>query len=103
ARPARATEGIRAILSGCGPVTVGTAARLYLMTRGLNPEQPALLAHTAVYCDEVGHALPALIAPITDSSGKVTAIQRIWCAARVEYDGSDNTPLDSRADLQVRK
>jgi hypothetical protein len=93
---------IKRVLAQCGPVTEGTAAHLYLVTRGLNPDQPALLAHPALYCSEVRKPLPALVAPITNSLGEVTSLQRVWCAERVEFDGTDQWK-DARASLAVRK
>lgn len=96
-------DRVRAILAGCGPVTDRTAARLYLWSRGLKPDQPALLAHPALFCSEVGKPLPALVAPITNSLGEITAVQRIWCADRVEFDGTADRWKDARAQLATRK
>ena len=95
-------ERVLEVLAGCGPVAVGTAAYLYLTLRGLRPEQPALLAHQALYCHEVGGPQPALVAPLTNSAGEVCAVQRIWCLPRIEYVNGSG-PRDSRAPLKVRK
>lgn len=100
--PADTPARVKAILAECGPITDRTAAYLYLWSRGLNPKQPGLLAHPALWCQEVGRKLPALIAPITDSTGEVTAVQRIWCAERIE-SVNGNGPQDARAALQTRK
>lgn len=92
------SAAVARILSECGPITDRTAAHLYLWSRGISTKQPGLLAHPALYCHEVGAPLPAVVAPITDSRGKVCAIQRIWCVGSI--DG--NTP-DARALLDTRK
>jgi len=100
--PADRTEQVDAILAACGPVEPGTAAYLYLTLRGLRQHQPALRAHQALYCHEVHGERPALIAPLTASSGEICAIQRIWCLPRIEFaDGQG--PVDSRAPLTIRK
>lgn len=93
---------VQAILRECGPITDRTAAHLYLWSRGISPRQPGLLAHPALYCHEVGKPLPAVVAPITDSRGKVCAIQRIWVADRMQVS-ADSAPKDARATLQTRK
>lgn len=96
-------ERVAEIVRACRPVTRQSAAWLYLASRGLQPEQPALLAHPALYCHEVGKPLPALVAPIRDGErGEIVAVQRIWCADRIEFDGSA-TYRDGRAELQIRK
>jgi len=95
-------ERVREILAGCGPVVVGTAAHLYLTLRRLKSDQPALLAHQALYCHETRGPLPALVAPLTNSAGEVSAVQRIWCLPRIEYVYGVG-PRDSRAPLKVRK
>jgi DNA primase len=106
--PRRRTEApdrwdeLRNILAGCGPITSSTAAHLYLWTRGLNPNQPGLLAHPALYCAEVKGPLPALVAPVTDALGVVVAVQRIYVSARLEYAGGIG-PKDSRAAVATRK
>lgn len=89
---------VQEILRGCGPITERSTAHLYLWSRGLPTRQPGLLAHEAVYCVERKAKLPAVIAPITNSQGEVTALQRIWCKPRI---GSEEK--DSRADLEDRK
>ncbi len=99
---AASLDRVKAILAECGPVVERTAARMYLWSRGLKPDQPALLAHPALYCSEIGKPLPALVAPLTDSRGEVTAIQRIWCVDRMEYVNGEG-PQDARAPLATRK
>ena len=96
------SERVTAILRECCPAAVGTAAWLYLMSRGLKPDQPTLCAHPGLYCHEVGKPLPALVAPITDSGGEVCAVQRIWCCDRIETVNGAG-PQDARAALVVRK
>lgn len=101
---------VNGILHESAPVAPGTAAYLYLQTRGLitnlnrAPTEAALAAlraHPALDCVEAGLPMPALVAPITSSEG-VTAVQRIWVQDRVEYFGGTG-PKDSRAPLKVRK
>lgn len=107
-------DQVHKILDGCAPVTRASPASVYLATRGVDWRQPALLEHPALYCHEIHRALPALVAPIADSTGVITALQRIWCADKVWFDGGD--PLvttldgkglarapDGRALLQIRK
>jgi hypothetical protein len=84
--PSRKAARINVILRECGPVSDGTAARLYLWSRGLGSDHPALLSHAALYCHEVGRPLPAMVAPITASDGRVTAVQRIWCLSIEDYE-----------------
>ena len=100
--PGDTAARVAAILRECGPVAIGTAARLYLWSRGLDPDQPTLLAHPALYCHEVGKPLPALVAPITDSRGDVCAVQRIWTLDQIETVNGVG-PQDARALLAVRK
>ncbi|MES2989409.1 MAG: CHC2 zinc finger domain-containing protein, partial [Pseudomonadota bacterium] len=94
-------DRVRAILAECGPVVDGTAAWLYLWSRGLKPS-PALLAHPALFCSEIGGPLPALVAPLVGGLGETSAVQRIWCKGSVEYDGT-NCQADARAPLVTRK
>lgn len=120
------TERVAAIMRQSTPITPDTDAYVYLVSRGLSPNQPALRAHAALYCHEVGGPLPAVIAPLTNSKGEVTAVQRIWCRRRAEYEADPGGHLkmcrhlfsgqaraeversiadvpDSRMPLQVRK
>lgn len=101
---------VEAIVRGCGTVCPGTAAYLYLQTRGLiskvnrapvEAALSALRAHPSLDCTEAGRPIPALVAPITSSDG-VTALQRIWVAERIEYINGVG-PKDARAELRVRK
>jgi hypothetical protein len=91
-------ERVHAIIRESGPVVSGTAAHLYLWSRGLVTHQPALRAHPGLYVSETKERLPALIAPIKDSTGSLVAVQRLWCLPSVE-----STAKDSRAPLQARK
>ena len=103
AEPARDTAAdVAEVLAGCEPITSATAAGLYLILRDLEPEQPALLAHPGLYCHELRRRLPALVAPIVNSEGQATAVQRIWLVDRVEFDGT-RTATDNRAPLRDRK
>jgi len=95
------TREIAKILGETEEVTMRTAAGLYLFLRGLPVRQPALRAHPALYCHEIGVPLPALIAPLTNSADEVTAVQRIWLSAEAYV--TDGTKKDNRADLQARK
>ncbi len=100
-RAADRSKEIAEILNAAGEVTMRTAAGLYLFLRGLPVHQLALRAHPALYCHEVGAPLPALIAPLTNSADKVTAVQRIWLSGDAYI--ADGTKKDNRADLQARK
>ena len=118
-------ERVDAILKGCGPITdVNCPAGMYLASRGLKRHQPALLAHPALSYTEAADGtpvesswrrwqsddgtwfrtkrFPALVAPITNSAGKITAAHRTWCANSIEYDGSD-AYRDGRAPIDTRK
>lgn len=90
------------ILAGCGVVSERTPAWLYLWSRSLDPRQPELLAHPALYCHEIRAPLPAIVAPIRDRDGTVTAVQRIWVSRTLETAGGVG-PKDSRAKLSTRK
>ena len=90
---------VRNVLRGCGPITPTTAAHLYLWSRGLPTKQPFLLAHPGLICVEKCRPLPALVAPITNSAGEITALQRIWCSTSYLPDDAQ----DSRADLDTRR
>jgi hypothetical protein len=95
-------DDIRAILAGSEEITGRTAAGVYLHMRGLPVRQPCLRAHPALYCHEIRKPLPALVAPLTNSLGAVTAVQRIWLQNRVEFSGGQS-PKDNRAPLEARK
>lgn len=90
---------IREIMAGCVEIAGGTAGYLYLWSRGLAPRQPDLRFHPALYCHEVRKPLPAIVAPIRDAAGEITAVQRIWVSDRWEATETK----DARAKLQVRK
>lgn len=94
---AERTEAALRILSQCGPITDTSSAWLYLWSRGLDPHQPALFAHEGLWCAETKTVYPALVAPVTDSRDRITAIQRIWCLPRLEGEAKDNrAPVRSR-------
>lgn len=102
-------EEIGGILLGCTAITPATAAHLYLWSRGLGTRQPALYAHPALPCWELGRdergevrRLPALVAPFIDSGDVIAALLRIWLVDKVVYDGSAK-PKDNRAPLRTRK
>jgi hypothetical protein len=92
------TTAVRDILRGCEPITPTTAAHLYLWSRNLPTRQPGLLAHRGLMCVEQRRPLPALVAPISDAEGNVTALQRIWC--RSSFDSDEK---DGRALLETRR
>ena len=60
----------------------GTRAERYLRARGLTMalDCEALRYHPSVFCREfgTGRSLPALLAAVTDNSGRLTAVQRTW-------------------------
>lgn len=62
-----------------GPL-IGTLAEKYLsQTRGIMPQFPETLGYVhRAYCSPLGEETPALIAPLQDSAGHVTAIQQIF-------------------------
>jgi DNA primase len=91
-------DRVHAIIRESHPVTMETAAGIYLWSRGLDTHQPALRAHPALYVAETGDRLPALIAPVKDSDGHVVACQRIWCLNNMSGDAKD-----SRAPLRARR
>ena len=88
------------VLAQCEPLWERSAAALYLWSRGLNPQQPRLLSHPALPYHHEGErgVYPALIAPVTASDGRVTALQRIWVVDRVVAGAED-----ARAPVAVRK
>lgn len=97
------------IMRGWGPITPQTAAYLYLWSRGLSTRQPALYAHPALPCWELGRdergdvrTLPALVAPFIDSRDEITALLRIWLVDRLVFDGTAKAS-DNRAPLKTRK
>lgn len=106
----KAEEGVEAILKGCGPITETSAAFMYLHLRGIPPAQPGLFYHPGLECFELGRdergdtrKLPAIVAPITDSQDKISAILRTWVVPRVEVRGESTDPKDNRALLRTRK
>jgi hypothetical protein len=113
-QPQRDTAAdIAEVLGGCGPVTLSTAAGVYLSMRGLVDatkrssqaikDWSGLLAHPALYCHEVRRALPALVAPVTNSLDVVTAVQRIWVLDQAYFDGSEISARANRPGIETRK
>lgn len=111
-------QEITEILRGCTPIERGMPQWLYLWARGLQTKQPALLAHPALECWELGpidsrrrmepgnvKTLPAIVAPFTDSRGDITALLRIYVdPGPVVIDSSKLGSIqDNRAKLKVRK
>jgi DNA primase len=103
----RTEEDIAAIIDRCEPITDKTAAFVYLYLRGVPTNQPGLWYHPALECAELGRddrgdmrKLPAIVAPLTTSEDKVTAILRTWLLPCVEMAGGTK---DNRAPLRVRK
>ena len=111
AEPDRDTAAeIAEILAGCGPVTLSTPAGVYLQMRGLYPGDrmraspwPGLLAHPDLDCWEIRGKLPALVAPISDRDGIITALLRIWVRRQDYFDGSAESTLANRPELKIRK
>jgi len=69
------------------PNLAGTPAAAYLAGRGIEladlGRQPrALRYHPALWCQEAGAKLPAMVAAVTDASGQHTATHRTWLASR---------------------
>lgn len=69
-------------LFAMGQPVPGTLAEHYLRARDITAalDLDALRYHPAVFCRELGpdRALPALLAGVTDLSGRITAVQRTW-------------------------
>lgn len=120
AAPAPPDHSVQAILAKCRPIDRNKGAGLYLWSRELGGrDQPGLLEHPSLLWSEAvdgpapeglpwrrwqtregewyrGREFPALIAPITNSANKVTAIQRIW-VAETWIDGPDfRAPVSTR-------
>lgn len=64
-------------------------ASFCLSSRGIAPRAlpEALRGHPRVWCAEAHEYRPAMLAAITDGLGRITAVQRTWLTARIEYDG----------------
>ena len=87
-KPARSDPALRnsslaaEYLFAMGRTVPGTLAERYLRSRGITAplDVEALRFHPGVYCRELGPfaTLPALLAGITDLSGRITAVQRTW-------------------------
>lgn len=91
--PAGSDAAARRLFAGSRPV-VGTLAETYLRGRGLTMRLAPgpLRFHPACYHrgdDGVLTTWPALIAAVTDLSGRITGVQRTWLAR----DGSAKAPL----------
>jgi hypothetical protein len=80
-------------------------AQLYLYTRGITGAVPdAVRGHRAVWCAESRRKRPAVLAAVTDGSGAVLAVQRIWVETSLEYDGVTAHPKGCRSlDLSAGK
>lgn len=112
----KAEQDIRTILDECEPIGERTAANLYLHLRGLSwRHAQGLFYHPALECSELGvidrnrpfergniRTLPAIVAPITNSSDQIGAILRTWLVDKVVFDGTSD-PKDNRAPLKIRK
>ena len=74
---------------------VGTQAQVYFATRGIvvQETEPSLRFHARCYLKAAGPCpitqCPAIIAAVTDLSGTITGVQRIFLAA----DGSGKAPI----------
>ena len=79
--PRSSPEAARRLFAMSRPVP-GTAAERYLRARGITAalDLDALRYHPRVFCRELGpdRALPALLAAVTDLSGRIMAVQRTW-------------------------
>jgi hypothetical protein len=97
-----APDAVRRLMQESQPITETTAAAMYLMTRGLPWQQPALRAHARLYCAETGGYFPGMLAPLTDEDGKIIAVQRYFLVDRIEFVGGQG-PRDSRAPVQAMR
>lgn len=82
-------------------------AEVYLWSRAIRvrpkPIPLALRGHKAAWCSEARQKRPAVVAALTEDSGAVVAVQRIW--VKSELDVTDGVPVKgSRAtDLKAGK
>ena len=79
--PPRSKEAGRRLFA-LGRAIPGTPAERYLRARGITGalDLDALRYHPRVYCRELGadRTLPALLAAVTDPSGRITGVHRTW-------------------------
>jgi len=83
-------------------------AELYLASRGINlrpkPLPWPLRGHHRVYCTETKRFRPALLAAVSDASGGIVALQRIWCERTLVSDNGLSPEKGTRAaDLSAPK
>lgn len=75
------SEAARRLFARADPIA-GTPAERYLRARAITAplDGAALRYHPGLRCRELGHqaTLPALVAAITDTDGRVHAVQRTW-------------------------
>lgn len=63
----------------------GTLASQYLRTRGITGNIPEVLGYVPrAYCSPLKEEVPALIAPLQDSAGHVTAVQQIFLCSETQ-------------------
>ena len=92
--PSRSPEAARRLFASARPIR-GTVAEAYLRSRGITDvsDLTALRFHPRCWYRAHGDATretwPALIAAVTDLSGRITGAQRTWLAR----DGSGKAPL----------
>ncbi len=83
-------------LFAAGRPVPGTRGERYLHARGLvlPLDDAALRYHPGVFCRELGpgRTLPALLAAVTDDSGRVTAVQRTWLDPTAATKAALRTP-----------
>lgn len=61
------------------PITLTLADAYLEITRGISPETiPALLGYTHAYCSLTKRPEPAMIAPLQDSEGHISAVQLVY-------------------------
>lgn len=99
----RALVEIATIMRASKPVDESHAAGVYLSMRGLDGRAAGLFAHPALYCHEIREPLPALIAPLCDRQGNVTALQRIWVREQRTFVGDPFSTKANRPPLSTRK
>lgn len=82
-------------------------AELYLWTRGISlrpkPLPEAIRGHSAVWCSETREMRPAMLAALTDASGAIRALQRVWCEARLDVTGGVPDKGSRSIDLRAGK
>ncbi|HUY02905.1 MAG TPA: toprim domain-containing protein, partial [Rhodocyclaceae bacterium] len=102
--PHGSAEAARRLFAMAKLVT-GTLAQSYLRRRGIMvlPGREVLRFHPRCYYRLDGHAQtdiwPAMIAAVTDSSGRLTGVQRTWLARDGSAKASIATPRRAMGDL----